>query len=68
MRHKKERATRPFIAWGILREMLESFDDDQLMTLDGLVAGELSRRRNGEDPRQGWLLGGQALQAGRIAQ
>ena len=65
---RKRTEEKPFIAWWAVGEMLASMTDDQLQTLDGLVYRETSRRRNGEDPRQGWLLGGQALQAGRIAQ
>ncbi|MBD3666460.1 MAG: hypothetical protein HUJ16_00750 [Kangiella sp.] len=59
---RKRTEEKPFIAWWAVGEMLSSMTDDQLMTLDGLVAGELSRRRNGEDPRQRQLWGGQAVE------
>ena len=52
---------RPFVAWRIMADMLESFDDGQIRTLEGLIAREKARREDPADMFQFPLFGGQAL-------
>lgn len=62
-RAESRQESRPVVAWSIMADMIASFDDEQLQTLDGLVYRERSRRRNGEDPGQYDLFGAQAIVA-----
>lgn len=66
MRRTNRRRPRPdsspFIAWGIVREMVSSMTDDQIATMDEIVTTERRSRTSGEDPRQRELFGAQAIQ------
>lgn len=59
--HNEQTEGTPYVAWGIVEAMLESFTDDQLLVMDRLVRSERRERFRRPDPRQWELWGGQAV-------
>lgn len=56
---KRRQETQPYVAWGIFREMVRSFDDSQLETVQRIIDHERERRQL--DRGQLWLINEPAL-------